>query len=137
VENEKSKAGASPASVARTLADRDVPLVHPDVLNEDVRWRSARLFTAEELNFANIAGAISWMETLALRPDREDLRPAVLNVKRELELIVASVRTTEHDRRMAEEVRQWLTVWLQNPQIFPDWFTLRQNAPEFRERFGA
>ena len=136
MENEKSKAGASPASVARTLADRGVSLVHPDVLNEDVRWRSARLFTAEELNF-DIAGAITWMETLAVRGDREDLRPAVLSLKRELELIVAGVRTTEHDRRLAEEVRQWLTVWLQNPQIFPDWFALRQNAHEFREQFGS
>ncbi|HEX6046494.1 MAG TPA: hypothetical protein VFZ22_18505 [Pyrinomonadaceae bacterium] len=137
MENEKSKAGASPASVARTLADRGVTLVHPDVLNEDVRWRSARLFTAEELNFHNIAGAITWMETLAARPDREDLRPAVLSLKRELDLIVAGARTTEHDRRLAGEVRQWLTVWLQNPQIFPDWFSLRQNANDFRERFGS
>ena len=136
MENEKSKAGASPASAARTLAGRGVPLVHPDVLNEDVRWRSARLFTAEELNFDHIAGAITWMETLAVRPDREDLRPAVLSLKRELDLIAANVRTTERDRRLAEEVRQWLTVWLQNPQILPDWFALRQNTAEFRERFG-
>jgi hypothetical protein len=59
-----------------------------------------------------------------------------LSLKRELELVAAGAQTTEHDRRLAEEIRQWLTVWLQNPQIFLDWFALRQNAPEFRERFG-
>ena len=112
-------------------------LVHPDVLNDDVRWRSSRLFTAEELNFDTITAAVGWMEQLAGRSNTEPLRPAVLSLKRELELVVASVRTNEQDRGLAEEVSQWLTVWLQNPQIFLDWFALRQNAPEFRERFGA
>lgn len=125
----------SPASIARKQADRGVKLVHPDVLNADVRWRSTRLFTAEELNFDNISTAISWMENLAARTDHELLRQPVLSLKRELELIVASDRTTEHDRQLATEIGQWLTIWLQNPAIFPDWFALRRNATEFRERF--
>jgi hypothetical protein len=141
VANEKLKPDASPASVARALADGGAALVHPDVLDADVRWRSPRLFTAEELNFDGIAAAVSWMEKLAARSDNradnEALRPAVLSLKRELELVVAGVRTNEHDRRLAEEIGQWLTIWLQNPQIFLDWFSLRQNAAEFRERFGA
>ena len=107
------------------------------MLDDDVRWRAPRLFTAEELNFDNVAAAAAWMEKLARRPDSEALRPAVLNLKRELDLVVASVRTNEHDRRLAEEVGQWITVWLQNPRIFLDWFALRQTAPDFRERFGA
>jgi len=76
------------------------------------------------------------LEKLAARSDNPGLRPAVLSLKRELELVIASVRTNEHDRRLAEEVGQWLAVWLQNPQIFLDWFALRQNAADFRERFG-
>ena len=134
--NEKLRPEPSPASIARTLADRGAVLVHPDVLDDDVRWRAPRLFTAEELKFDNIAAAVAWMEKLAARSDNQGLRPAVLSLKRELELVIASVRTNEHDRRLAEEVGQWLTVWLQNPQIFLDWFALRQNAADFRERFG-
>ena len=135
--NEKLKADASPASVARARADRGAVLVHPDVLDDDVRWRSLRMFTAEELKFDNLAAAVSWMEKLATRRDNQVLRRAVLSLKRELELVVAGVRSSERDRRLAEEVGQWLTIWLQNPQIFLDWFTLRQNTAEFRERFGA
>ena len=127
--NEKN----SPAFLARILADSGGELVHPDVINEDVRWRSPRLFTAEELKFDNPAAAVAWMEKFARENDRP--REAVLSLKRELELIVASERTTEHDRQLATEIGQWLTVWLQNPAIFPAWFALRQNAPEFRERF--
>lgn len=132
-----ARTGASPASVARTLADSGVELVHPEVLDADVRWRSPRMFTAEELNFDSVSAAVAWMENLAARPDNQDLRPAVLSLKRELELVAARAQTTEHDRRLAEEIRQWLTVWLQNPQIFPDWFALRQNAAEFREHFAS
>ncbi len=126
---------ASPASVARKLADQGAQLVHPDVLNADVRWRSARLFTAEELNFDTLTAAVAWMENLARGNDRP--REAVLSLKRELDLVVASSRTVEKDRRLAAEVAQWLTVWLQSPQIFADWFELRQNTAEFRQLFGS
>ena len=127
-------ASQSPASVARAEADRGAQLVHPDVLNADVRWRSARLFTAEELNFDTPAAAVAWMEKLARENDRP--REAVLSLKRELELIVASERSSEHDRQLAREVGQWLIVWLQNPPIFSNWFELRRQTPEFLQLFG-
>ena len=120
---------SSPAAIARTEADRGAQLVHPDVLNTDVRWRSARLFTAEELKFDTVAAAVSWMEEL---PGKNPPREPVLSLKRDLELVVASSRTCEKDRQLAAEVAQWLTIWLQNPQIFADWFALRRETVEFR-----
>jgi len=134
VVNETSQ---SPAAIARTQADQGAELVHPDVLDTDVRWRSARLFTAEELNFETPAAAVTWMESLSARPDRDELRQAVLNLKRELELVEAGQRTSEKDRRLAGEIRQWLTIWLQNPQIFDDWFALRRETTEFLQIFGS
>ena len=127
----------SPAAIARTQADDGAQLTHPDVLNADVRWRSERLFTAEELNFDTPAAAVSWMNNLSRRPDHEQLRPAVLNLKRELESVVASQRTSQKDRQLAREVGQWLTIWLQNPAIFDDWFELRRNTDEFIQLFGS
>ena len=125
----------SPASKARTLADQGVQLTHPDVLDEDVRWRSARLFTAEELNFDTPAAAVAWMEKLAGENDRP--REAVLSLKRELELVAGSSRASEKDRQLAQEIAQWLTIWLQNPRIFGDWFALRRNTAEFVRIFGS
>lgn len=123
--------------MARTEADHGAQLVHPDVLNTDVHWRSARLFTAEELKFETPAAAVTWMENLSRRPDREQLRQAVLSLKRELEFVQASQRTSEKDRRLAVEIHQWLTIWLQNPQIFDDWFALRRKTAEFLHLFGS
>jgi hypothetical protein len=129
-----NKEPQSPASIARAQADRGAQLVHPDVLNADVSWRSERLFTAEELNFDTPAAAVSWMEEL---PRRNPPREPVLSLKRELERVVAAKRTSDKDRRLASEIAQWLMVWLQNPQIFPDWFALRRNTAEFRRLFGS
>ena len=59
---------------------------------------------------------------------REHLRQAVRSLKSELDPL--SSRT-----QLAAEVAEWLTVWLQNPQIFAEWLDLRQNTAEFRQRF--
>lgn len=127
----------SPASIARAEADEGAQLTHRDVLDADVRWRSAKLFTAEELNFDTPAAAIAWMEHLSSRPDADQFRQAVLNIKRELEFVVGSERLSEKDRQLAQEIGQWLTVWLQNPLIFRDWFALRRNTAEFLQSFGS
>jgi hypothetical protein len=119
------------------LADEGAPLTHPDLLDEDVRWRSANLFTAEELNFDTPGAAVTWMENLIGRAEQEQFRQAVLNIKRELEIVVASERTSEKDRQLAREVHQWLTIWLQNPPIFADWFALRRKTAEFLQIFGS
>ena len=134
----KDKAtSAGPASTARRLADEGVELTHPDVLDEDVRWRSSNLFAAEELNFETPAAAVAWMENLSGRADCDRFRQAVLNIKRELRLIVASQRTSQNDRQLATEIGQWLTVWLENPRIFNDWFALRRQTAEFLQLFDS
>jgi hypothetical protein len=132
-----NEASQSPAAIARTQADDGAQLTHPDVLDADVRWRLQRLFTAEELNFETPAAAVNWMSNLNRRPDHEHLRPAVLNLKRELESVVASKRISQRDRQLAREIGQWLTVWLQNPAIFDDWFELRRKTHEFIQLFGS
>jgi hypothetical protein len=136
-ELEERDTSASPASVARRLADDGVPLTHPDVLNGDVRWRAARLFTAEELNFDTPAAAVTWMEQLSRRPNHDELRQAVLNIKNELRFVESSERASQRDRQLAREIRQWLTIWLQNPQIFGEWFSLRRETAEFLQLFGS
>lgn len=95
------------------------------------------MFTAEDLNFETPAAAVTWMMALSGRPDHDQLRPAVLSLKRELDLVAGSERTSQIDRHLAREISQWLTVWLQNPGIFEDWFELRRNTAEFIQLFGS
>ena|ERR1044072_2859656 len=125
--------GMSPASIARVLADQGAVLGHPEILQADMRWREKQsLFTAEELDFGNLDAALGLarkIERLGDDPSmRENLRQAVRSLKAELDSLSS-------DNQLAAEVSQWLTVWLQNPQIFAEWLTLRQNTPDFRTRF--
>jgi len=39
------------------------------------------------------------------------------------------------ERLVAAEVAQWLSVWLQNPPLFPAWLSLRRESSEFLDRF--
>ena len=134
---ERFGAEASPASIARVLADHGAILRHPEILQADARWREKQsLFTAEDLEFANLDAALRlinkvdhlWRQFESDPAMRERLRHAVRSLKAELDSFAAR-------KPLAAEVAQWLTVWLQNPQIFAEWLTLRQNTAEFRERF--
>ncbi len=68
------------------------------------------------------------------KPMLEHLRQSVQQIKNELDVLAASDRVGQN--LLAREVGQWLTIWLQNPQIFPEWLALRRNTPEFRTSFG-
>jgi len=133
----------SRSSIARTLADHGARLGHPDVLAADLEWRQrTSLFTPEDLTFGNLDAATALIEKLeGLRenlsedkPMLEHLRQSVQQIKNELDVLAASDRVGQN--LLAREVGQWLTIWQQNPQIFPEWLALRRNTPEFRERFG-
>ena len=132
----------SPASIARILADHGAQLGHPEVLEAHVRWRERRqLFTADELNYGTLDVATALVEKIeqlwqgfqGQTSALEHLRFSVRQIKAELELLAAQQKAG--DRELAQEVVQWLTVWLQNPQIFPEWLALRRATAEFKERF--
>lgn len=133
-------AAESPASIARTLADHGVTLRYPEIMEADQRWRHTRmtaLFSPEELSFGTLEAATALIQKIErLRLEfagndtmLESLRQSVRRMKGELELMT--------NRPMAQELAQWLTVWLQNPQIFEEWLALRRATAEFRERFES
>ena len=130
---ERFGASIGPASIARVLADHGAPLRHPEILQADARWREKQLlFTAEDLELTSIEAALGLIKKVQQfegdPTKREHLRRAVRSLKSELDSLSSHTQ-------LAAEVAEWLTVWLQNPQIFAEWLDLRQNTVEFRERF--
>jgi hypothetical protein len=114
-------------------------LAHPQVLETDSRWREQRqFFSPEDLAFETIDEATAFIEKLQQQDPRvERLRLSVQQVKTELAVLAASPALSQEKRDLAREVAQWLTVWLQNPKIFPEWFALRRNTAEFQQLFGT
>ena len=126
----------SPASIARALADHGARLGHPEILHADVRWRESNLFfTAEDLTFGTLEGATALMDKIeslrrqfeSEKPKLEQLYQQVRQFKTELESMPTS---------LGQELAQWLTIWLQNPQIFAEWLELRRSTADFRAQFG-
>jgi hypothetical protein len=133
----------SPAVIARTLADEGVRLGHPEILGADFSWRErVALFTPEDLTFGTLDAANALIDKIQLLYEqfnsdpsaREHLRQSVLQIKTELELLAGSQKAGNRD--LAAEAAHWLTIWLQTPQIFTEWLSLRRTTPEFRQRFS-
>jgi len=130
-----SEAVPSPAMIARVLADLGATLGHPQILEADARWREQRQsFSAAELEFDTLGFVEKLQQADATQAG---LRLSVQQVKTELDVLAASHTISRKRRELAREVAQWLTIWLQNPQIFPEWLALRRSTAEFRQLFGT
>ncbi|HEV7475637.1 MAG TPA: hypothetical protein VGN90_16400 [Pyrinomonadaceae bacterium] len=71
-------------------------------------------------------------EGVKLRELRE-----LVSAEREESLRRARSKILDEDqRRQAKEISEWLSVWLQSPELFSDWLDLRRRSPEFRKRFS-
>jgi hypothetical protein len=130
----------SPASLARTLADAGVFLRHPEVLQADSLWREGRLhdlFAPGELDFTSAATAfrsVERIEELRLQLASEHAESGIKRLRQYVQQIRKDLETQRTE--LSQEIVQWLQVWLQNPQIFADWLSLRRDSPDFRRKFG-
>jgi hypothetical protein len=134
----------SPASIARSLADEGAVLRHPEVLSLDTEWRQrelSKLIAPDELDFSGLSQAhqsITKLDSLRRKFEQDSepeqmhhLRSMVVKLKQH-ELGIARSRIIDRQQRLeAKEIAQWLTVWLQSPDLFEEWLSLRRRSPEF------
>lgn len=138
----------SPASIARTVADEGAVLRHPEVFDCDLKWRRQNVDKRsfhEHLDFANLSTAFESMVKLEekrleleINNDSNGLKQLrdIVTVSRKDSLLRARSKILdEGQREQAKEISQWLTVWLQAPELFSDWLDLRRRSPEFRKKF--
>lgn len=139
---------ASPAAIARTVADEGAQLRHPEVFECDVNWREKNLEKRtfkDELDFSDLSLAFASVvkieeQRLQLQTDSEadgleELREIVLAARKDL-LFKARSKIIERDvLEQLQEAAQWLAVWLQSPELFSDWLDLRRRSPDFRKKF--
>ncbi len=138
----------SPAMIARIVADEGAVLRHPEVFACDLKWRRRSLDDhsfAEGLDFSSLSGAFSSMvklEKIRLELHVNDargltqLRDIVTSARKDALLRARSRIIDAAQREEAQEVSQWLTIWLQAPELFSDWLDLRRRSPDFRKRFS-
>jgi hypothetical protein len=97
------------------------------------------------LQFHNLASAEAALRTLdaAYRDYQAASDPAgaqcartlILRGKQRAERLAASPRVSPAKRQEKREIAGWFRVWLENPDLFFDWLSLRKQTEEFRQLF--
>lgn len=147
----------SPAAIARILADEEAELRHPEIIEFDAQWREARIdtetkrFESVDKLLANAPLRLRSAESVIKKSEKlrqlfevandrealEHLRRLVVDARQQAQSTSRDPKLDETLRTEQKEIVQWLTVWLQTPNLFDDWLELRRRSPEFRERFPA
>lgn len=138
----------SPMVIARLLADEGADLRHSEIMNLYVERASDRPYDAALRNIVNIddlkstARSIQNLESLRRKyksgNDKEGLRlirETAFRAKRNALEIAEKKSADVNMQQLNTEIAQWLTIWLEAPEVFDDWLILRQRSPEFIDKF--
>lgn len=137
-----------PMRIARLLADEGAELRHAEILELDVERRLESPYEPmfrNILKFSDFKQALNSIRNLEnLRKkfqtenDKEGLRlvrETGLKGKRRAQMIAGNEKVEEQNRAEKAEIAEWFTLWLQSPEIFENWVSLRQNSKDFKEKF--
>ena len=135
----------TPAEIARILVDEDLPVRFDQV------FRMTSLTEKYEFIFEGLAINKSLREAeKSLRRidelyhkflrvgDRTGVRFArqtALRAKSNALALSHSPKLDQNKRAEQAEFCRWLTIWLETPEIFPQWLELRKATAEFKEAF--
>jgi hypothetical protein len=137
----------SPAAIARIVADEGAILRHPEVFECDLKWREGKLnATSNNFDFSSLKSALESFSKVESRrcelDEQQDnaglqrLREVIVAARQDSLLIARSKIVARKQRVEANEIAEWLRVWLGAPELFRDWLELRMRSAEFRKRFG-
>jgi hypothetical protein len=138
---------ASPAAIARTVADEGAVLRHPEVFDFDASWRERKIpGPSDQLNFANLTEALESFVKLDEQRQRLEgandekglkrWRDFIVKVRADSQLRAQSKIANSAEREEAKEIANCLRVWLESPELFLDWLDLRRRSAEFVKKFG-
>jgi len=139
----------SPMTIARLLADEGAELRHSEIMELYLERASDRPYDAALTNLFDTS-ELSRLRT-SLR-NAENLRRKLLkenddNGLRILQQTAIDAKKnageTSKDKRLSDEKRasnseafDWITLWLQSPDLFETWVKMRVSTKEFKSRFG-
>lgn len=134
----------SPMMLARMLADEGAVLRHSEIMELYVARSEA---ADNQAGLRNIIDVSSFTKTLSslrnasnLRKkltadnDKDGLRQLRQKVIDERDRLINDPLRTE--KATAGEIAEWLTIWLQSPDLFENWVALRRASAAFIESYG-
>jgi hypothetical protein len=135
----------SPMRIARLLADEGAVLRHSEIMELHVERASDKPYDAPLRDIIDLsdlktaARSIKNLENLRRKFEKEGDREG-LRLLREKAIAKkkegATAKSSAASREIAAEAVQWLTLWLQSPEIFDAWLKMRVASKDFKARFG-
>lgn len=139
----------SPMIIARLLADEGAELRHSEIMELFVKRHAKSPYDAMFYNIlklgdlAQTAATVRNLENLRKKlkseSDKEGLRlvkEIAIRGKTHAQEMSVNPRLDETARAENAEIAQWLTLWLQSPELFENWVAIRQNSKDFIDKFG-
>jgi hypothetical protein len=135
----------SPMLIARLLADEGAELRHAEIMALHVSRAESRPYDAAFENLIRLDDLRSSLSSVrnienlrkkfAAARDRDGLqllRKNVLSAKEALK----TKKADELKRQINIEIVEWLSHWLQTPELFETWVGIRISSRDFIEKFG-
>ncbi len=138
----------SPMIIARLLADEGAVLRHSEIMKLYVERASDRPYEPAFRNILDIddlpaaASSLRRLENLRRKyradGDKEGLR---LVIAKGREGRIDALRMSNdpkfsaEDRTKYAEIAEWLTLWMQSPEMFEAWIDIRLSSADFRNKF--
>lgn len=142
------KAVDPPMIVARLLADEGTELRHAEIMQLHVDSASKRPYDAALRNILDLKDlrstltSIQSLENLRCKytadGDKHGLRyvrETAIRAKNE-SLDAAKRAGDAITAQVNIEIADWLTIWLQTPEMFDTWVSMRQRSQDFVGKFG-
>ena len=140
----------SPMITARLLADEGAELRHAEIMGlyldraEKTPPHDAALRNLFDLSdLARVERSLKNAENLRLKLLKEKdqdglrlLRERAIEAKSDAKTSANDKRLSDLERASQTESAEWITLWLQSPELFANWVTLRRSSNEFKTRFG-
>lgn len=140
----------SPMKIARLLADEGAELRHAEIMELYIERRSDMPYAPEFRNLINTNDlrathhSLRMIENLRRKyssnSDKDGirlLRQQVISAKENAKKIATDSRTNKETAEEKTEIAEWLTIWLQSPELFENWVALRLASNDFIAKFGS
>ena len=141
----------SPMITARLLADEGAELRHAEIMGlyldraekpprHDAALR--HLFDLSDLKRVerSLKSAENLRHKLNSENDKEGLRllrERAIEAKTAAKKSASDKRLAEFDRDTQAEAAEWITLWLQSPELFENWVKIRRSSKDFKTRFSG
>lgn len=139
----------SPMITARLLADEGAELRHSEIMQLYIERASDRPYDAALNNLFDISdldrveSSLRNAENLRKKLLRENdnkglrlLRQTAIDTKTLAIEKANDKRTTDDERDSHREASEWITLWLQSPELFANWVKMRRASKDFKARFS-